>query len=608
MTCKCRGKGRADRIHLLHNLKLKIMKNQSIAERLKYQRKIKGLSQEELSLRTNVTVRTIQRIENADVNPHLNTIKLLAAALDVEVNDLLPLDDPKEETIKKKWLLLIHATPLLGLFIPLCNVLIPLFLWIHKREDNPIYDKHGIKVINFQISVLIYAILSFVALMTVGAGLGFLIFILTVPVCIAIVIFNIIYVLKKDKCYYPLSIPFLKYKKGATSKILAAILIMAFVSSCNTKSNNTIERLDGSTIIKDSVSYKIDRLTKEANVTGMAVAIFNNNQPVYEHVTGYKDASEKLLLTDSTSIYGASLSKAVFAVLTMKMVEDGIIDLDTPLESYLSKKIYEYEPQTKWHDDYRDLETDSLYHKITARMCLAHTTGFINWRFFEPDMKLKVHGTPGEKYSYSGEGFVYLQVVLEKITGKNLEELVQENIFKPLGMNHSAFEWKPEFEKDFAYGHAKDGNLYEKDKDNEPRSASTMETTFSDYVKFLTAVLNNKLISKESTNEMFSPQVKINSLTQFNEGAKLTTDKYEDIKLSYGLGWGYLETPYGIGVFKGGHGSGFQHYSIIFPKSGKGILIMSNSDNAESVFKELLEYSIADKYMPWQWLNYIPYK
>ncbi|WP_417352723.1 DUF4870 domain-containing protein [Flavobacterium alkalisoli] len=354
------------------------MKNQSIAERLKYQRKIKGLSQEELSLRTNVTVRTIQRIESAEVNPHLNTIKLLAAALDIEVNDLLPLNDPKEETIKKKWLLLMHATPLLGLVIPLCNVLVPLFLWIHKREDNPVYDEHGIKIINFQISILIYALLSFVALITVE-GFGFFIFILTTPLCIAIVIFNVIYVLKKDKCYYPLSIPFLNFKKNTASKAIVLILLTAFVTSCNTKSTDTIERLDGSTISKDSVTYKIDHITKEAHVTGMAVAIFNNKQPVYKHVTGYKDASKKLILTDSTNIYGASLSKAVFAVLTLKMVEDGIIDLDTPLETYLPKKIYEYEPQTKWHDNYNDLRSDSLYHKITARMCLAHTTGFANW-------------------------------------------------------------------------------------------------------------------------------------------------------------------------------------------------------------------------------------
>jgi len=582
------------------------MNNQSLAERLKYHRKSKGFSQEELSNKTNVTVRTIQRIEKAEVNPHLNTIKLLSVALDIEVNELLPLANPKEETIKKKWLLLLHATPLLGIFIPLCNVLLPLFIWIHKREDNPIYNEHGIKVINFQITTLLLAILSFVSLLTIEKW-GFIIFIAIVPIIVGIVIFNIIYVLQKEKCYYPLSIPFLKFKKTGSLKTIILLTIIVGFSNCTTKANQEIERLDGSKISKDSITQKINQLTNDANIQGMAIAIFNNKQPIYQNIVGYKDYPRKLILTDSTNIYGASLSKAVFSVLVMKLVEDNVIDLDTPLESYLPKKIYEYKPLTRWHDDFSDLKKDSLYGSITARMCLAHTTGFANWRFLEPDKKLRVHGIPGTKYSYSGEGFVYLQVVLEKITGKGLEQLAQEIIFNPLQMENSSYEWKPKFEKDFAYGHAKNGETYIKDKDNEPRAGSTLETTASDYIKFLTAVLNQEILSKASYDEIFSPQIRIHSLKQFGPNANLTTNKYDDINLSYGLGWGHLETPYGKGISKGGHGNGFQHYSILFPESGKGIFIMTNSDNGESIYKELLDYTIADKYTPWEWANYVPY-
>ena len=79
------------------------------------------------------------------------------------------------------------------------------------------------------------------------------------------------------------------------------------------------------------------------------------------------------------------------------------------------------------------------------------------------------------------------------------------------------------------------------------------------------------------------------------------------IQLSYGLGWVLLQSPYGTGAFKEGHGDGFQHYSILFPAQGTGIIIMSNSDNAESIFKELLEITIGDTFTPWYWENYIPY-
>lgn len=583
------------------------MNNQSLAERLVYHRKIKGFSQEKLSHETNVTVRTIQRIENAEVaNPHLNTIKLLAVALDIEVDQLLPITNPKEETLKKKWLLLLHATPLLGLFIPLCNVLIPLFLWIHKRDDNPIYNTHGIKVINFQITALLLAILAFVSLVTIEKW-GFFIFILTVPICIGIVIFNIILVIQKDKCYYPLAIPFLRIKSSNATK--ASVLLLLLVTfSCTTHKPQTVTRIDGSIVLKDSLTKKINQLAAAANVQGMAVAIFNDNQPVYQNINGYKDFTKKLILTDSTNIYGASLSKAVFSILVMKLVEDNIIDLDTPIESYLPKKIYEYTPKARWHDNYADLKQDSLYQSITARMCLAHTTGFANWRFMETDRKLKANTIPGTKYSYSGEGFVYLQVVLEKITGKGLEELAQEIIFKPLQMMNSSYEWQASFQNDFAYGHRNNGETYEKDIDNEPRGGSTLETTVSDYIKFLTAILNQEVLTKASYNEIFSPQIRIHSLKNFGPDVTLTTDKYDEINLSYGLGWVYLKTPYGKAVSKGGHGDGFQHYSILFPESGKGILIMTNSDNGESIYKELLAFAIADTYTPWEWSNYVPYK
>jgi CubicO group peptidase (beta-lactamase class C family) len=291
----------------------------------------------------------------------------------------------------------------------------------------------------------------------------------------------------------------------------------------------------------------------------------------------------------------------------MKLVEEGIIDLDTPLESYLPRKIWQYRPRAKWHDDFSELKKDSAYSRITARMCLAHTSGFPNWRWYEEDKKLKLKAKPGSRYLYSGEGFVYLQVVLEKILDKNLEEIAQEKIFKPLGMDRSAYEWKPDFETNFAWGHTTAGKVYTKDTDNEPRSASTMETTAADYTEFLEAVLQERLISKSSWAELFRPQIRIRSVRTFGPLSQKDTSLYDDIELSYGLGWGLLKTPYGTGAFKEGHGDGFQHYSVLFPEVGKGMMIMTNSDNGEGIFKELLEVAIGDTYTPWKWENYIPY-
>ena len=369
----------------------------------------------------------------------------------------------------------------------------------------------------------------------------------------------------------------------------------------------SVTRLDKSKISFVALDAKISALMKEANVQGMAVTIFNNNEAVYKKTFGYKNLQTKEAIKGSSNIYGASLSKVVFAVLVMKLVEERVIDLDKPLQDYLPKPIYEYVPTKKWHDNYTDLKNDSLYKKITARMCLDHTTGFNNWRWYEPDQKLRVRFQPGTKYSYSGEGLVYLQVVLEHMTGKSLEELMQQKIFGPLNMTMSSYTWQPKFEKDYCVGHNSLGELYEKDKDNDARSASTLETTLDDYTLFTKAVLTNSVLKPSSTKEMFNPQIGIRTIQQFGPLSLKDSTLNDPIQLSYGLGWVLLQSPYGTGAFKEGHGDGFQHYTILFPEKKTGIILMSNSDNAESIFKELLEITIGDTFTPWYWENYIPY-
>jgi serine-type D-Ala-D-Ala carboxypeptidase/endopeptidase len=371
--------------------------------------------------------------------------------------------------------------------------------------------------------------------------------------------------------------------------------------------SQSVTKLDKTKISFDLLDKRIQSLMKLANVQGMAVTVFNNNEPIYKKTFGYKRIDTKEPIKNNTNIYGASLSKPVFAVMVLKLVEEGVLDLDKPLQDYLPKPIYEYAHVKKWHDDYSSLKNDSLYKKITARMCLDHTSGFANWRWYEPDQKLRVNFPPGSRYSYSGEGMVYLQVVLEHMLGKSLDELMQEKIFAPLGMTMSSYTWQPRFEKDYCVGHKSNGDLYEKDKDNDARSASTLETTLDDYTTFTTAVLKGKLLQSATTKEMFTPQIKIRSVQQFGPLGLKDSTTNEAIGLSYGLGWVLLQSPYGTGAFKEGHGDGFQHYSILYPKQGIGIIIMTNSDNGESIFKALLETAIGDVYTPWYWENYIPF-
>ena len=385
------------------------------------------------------------------------------------------------------------------------------------------------------------------------------------------------------------------------------LFLLFFTGLQSLAQEKTVIRLDNSKISFAELDNKIQTLMNAADVQGLAITIFNNRTAVYKKTFGYKRIDTKQPIGTSTNIYGASLSKPVFAVFVLKLVQEGILDLDKPLQEYLPKPIYDYTPTKKWHDNYSDLKSDTLYRKITARMCLDHTTGFANWRWYEPDQKLRVNFTPGTKYNYSGEGMVYLQVVLEHMLGKSLEDLLQEKIFLPLHMNRTSYQWQSRFEDDYCLGHQSTGKLYEKDKDNDVRAASTMETTLDDYSLFTEAVLKDALLNKEMSKEMFTPQIRLRSIQQFGPLQFRDSSGNDGIQLSYGLGWGLLQSPNGTGAFKEGHGDGFQHYTILFPKTGTGIVIMTNSDNGESIFKELLEITIGDIYTPWYWENYIPY-
>lgn len=185
------------------------MENKTLGKRLKYYRTLKGYSQDELASYSTVGVRTIQRIEKDEVQPHLQTLKLLAKSLEINIDDLKVIENPNHELIQKKWLLLLHSSSLLGLIIPFANILFPLFLWIHKEKDNPTYNLHGKAIINFQCSLTLYFLISLLLFFPLPGynffltGLVFLFGIITT-------LYNIKTVLNSETYNYPLSIKFLK--------------------------------------------------------------------------------------------------------------------------------------------------------------------------------------------------------------------------------------------------------------------------------------------------------------------------------------------------------------------------------------------------------------
>ena len=362
-------------------------------------------------------------------------------------------------------------------------------------------------------------------------------------------------------------------------------------------------RPDGQVIASPQIDSLTQKLMVNAGVTGLCVGIINDNRVSYVKSYGYKNKSTNQSNDTATCFYAASLSKPVFAYLVMQLVDKGIIGLDTPLYKYLPKPLPEYQ-------NYKDLSGDERWKLITARHCLSHTTGFPNWRQLNPKgtKKLEVFFTPGTRYAYSGEGLYLLQFVIETITNQKLEDLTEKKIFKPFGMTRTGFVWQNSFETNYASGHNHDEDSFSVTKRTEANAAGSMETTIADYTRFMASFMQGKGLSNLSKQAMLSPQISIFTKHQFPSLNNDTTSENKSIQLSYGLGWGLFKSAYGRAFFKEGHSDdGWQHYSVGFPDKKYAIIIMTNSLNGESIFKEYVE-KMTGATIPWEWEGYNPYQ
>ena len=189
------------------------MQKATIAQNLLLHRKQKHLTQEQLSESSGVAVRTIQRIENAKVEPHVQTLTLLAQSLEIEVQELsyspvAAIDVSQSITTSKKWLLLLHLLPAVGIIIPFANVVFPLILWAYKRDESPQLDAQGRAVINFHLTITLVLILG-LTLLVLYFYVGLVLLLLTVVGALLSVFRNTQRVLQNRPCRYPLSLKFL---------------------------------------------------------------------------------------------------------------------------------------------------------------------------------------------------------------------------------------------------------------------------------------------------------------------------------------------------------------------------------------------------------------
>lgn len=343
---------------------------------------------------------------------------------------------------------------------------------------------------------------------------------------------------------------------------LAAILLPLKEFAQNNKNSAQLSVVNRNSL--PILEKKVLELMDKGVIPGLSLAVIREGKLFWHHGFGVKSIKTGQPVSDDTIFEAASISKLAFAYAVFKLVEKGKLDLDTPLMNYVTDEYIEKKFLNGKIEDQR-------LRKITPRIVLCHSSGFPNWR----REKLTIMFDPGKKYSYSGEGYVFLQHVVEKITGKKLNDFITETVFKPLGMKESSFVWQKQYRQKAAAGHTMK-DVTEISKPMRANAAASLLTTARDFGTLVTAILNEQGLKKETIALMLKPAVK--------------TEKSD--KVLWGLGPGLVKTTCGDAFFQWGDNGKFKGFCIAFKKQKAGLVYFANSSFGLSIAKDIVAQAL----------------
>ncbi|GAA0877385.1 hypothetical protein GCM10009119_03530 [Algoriphagus jejuensis] len=318
-------------------------------------------------------------------------------------------------------------------------------------------------------------------------------------------------------------------------------------------------------------------LQAETNGFSGVILAAKDGKILMEKAIGKRSFEENVSLTTGDIFELASLSKEFTAMVIMICKEKKLLDIDDPVEKYL----------------------DVPYKGITIRHLLTHTSGLpdyqavmdVHWDKSKvagnPEILeyLRKYATPklfepGEEYRYSNTGYVLLGSIAEKATGKDFVVLSREWIFKPLKMTSTDIRSLEEkaVVNNFAVGHLKDslGNYVNANKFHESdytvwlgnrKGPGRVSSNVGDLLKWDQALYSEKLVSKETLEEAFSPY-------RLNDG----TRSY------YGFGWEVdPKSPFGKMVMHTGDNPGYKTIIVRFIEENKTIIVLNNNYHPDQI-------------------------
>lgn len=323
----------------------------------------------------------------------------------------------------------------------------------------------------------------------------------------------------------------------------------------------------------------IQQMMTQAKVPGLSLALLRPNEPISLKMYGLTKADSSQKVDVNTVFEAASLTKPIFAYAILQLVEAGKIDLDKPLYQYLP---------------YPDAAFDGRYKQITARLVLSHRSGFPNWRRNRQKPRVDMSFTPGERFGYSGEGFVYLQKVVEKITGMPINDWMEQQVLKPLEMNHSGFVWKADFESDFAFPHDDKKAIGQKYKPTQANIAYSLHTTAADYALFLQALLDSKGLNQALLAEMLSSQT---PLPKRFSGGEIVPQSF------WGLGMGVEKLPEGTYLWHWGDNGDFKAFYMVNLTKKEGMVYLANGEKGLDFADEITHHTVGGTHHAFSFLG-----
>ncbi|RZL19585.1 MAG: class A beta-lactamase-related serine hydrolase [Pedobacter sp.] len=235
-------------------------------------------------------------------------------------------------------------------------------------------------------------------------------------------------------------------------RLITAASIAACLLSCSPARNAGQARTIGMPYGgKDPLYLEIEKLgaelTVRERVPGVAVAVIRDGKIAFIQCIGYADLASGRPVTRETIFNVGSVSKMVSAWGFMQLGEKGLVDLDSPVNRYL----------TRWKIPPSAFNVE----KVTLRRMLSHTAGLsvhgyggteqgnrllsleesLEGRTKRNGESVRVVNEPGTKWQYSGGGYTLAQLLLEERTKRTFSAYMREHVFQPLGMNHTSYEW-----------------------------------------------------------------------------------------------------------------------------------------------------------------------